>query len=61
MKRSPDNQIITSFIDISRIKFFLLRSPFFRTTRPLASSEATAYYRPALGRADGIPERENTL
>ena len=27
--------------------FFLLRSSFFRTTRPLASTEATAYYRPA--------------
>ena len=29
--------------------FFLLRSSFFRTTRPLASSEAMAYYRPAPG------------
>ena len=61
MKRSPDNQINASFIDISRIKwlvFFLLRSSFFRTTRPLASSEATAYYRPAPGRTDGIPERD---
>ena len=35
--------------------FFL--SSFFRTTRPLASSEATAYYRPAPGRTDSIPER----
>ena len=60
MKRSPDNQINASFIDISRIKWlaFLLRSSFFRTTRPLASSEATAYYRPAPGRTDGIPERD---
>ena len=38
--------------------FFLLRSSFFRITRPLASSEATAYYRPAPGRTDGIPERD---
>ena len=56
MKGSPDNQINASFIDISRIKwlvFLLLRSYFFRTTRLLASSEATAYYRPALGRTDG--------
>ena len=59
MKRSPDNQINASFIDISRIKWlvFLLRSSFFRTTRPLAISEATAYYRPAPGRTDSIPER----
>ena len=60
MKRSPDNQINTSFIDISRIKWlvFLLRSSFFRTTRPLASSEAMAYYQPALSRTDSIPERD---
>ena len=34
MKQSPDNQINTSFIDISRIKWlvFLLRPSFFRTT-----------------------------
>ena len=59
MKQSPDNQINASFIDISRIKWLvlLLRSSFFSTTRPLASSEATAYYRPAPGRTDGIPER----
>ena len=37
---------------------FLLRSSFFRTTRLLASSEAMAYYRPAPGRTDGIPERD---
>ena len=37
---------------------FLLQSSFFRTIRPLASSEATAYYQPAPGRTDGIPERE---
>ena len=62
MKRSPDNQINASFTDISRIKrlVFLLRSSFFRTNRPLASSKATAYlsthiYRP--DRTDGIPER----
>ena len=60
MKRSPNNQINASFIDISRIKWlvFLLRSSFFCTTRPLASSEATAYYRPVPGRTDGIPERD---
>ena len=59
MKRSPDNQINALFIDISRNKWlvFLLRSSFFRTTRPLASTEATAYYRPAPGRTDSIPER----
>ena len=34
---------------------FLLRSSFFRAIRPLASSDATAYYRPAPGRTDGIP------
>ena len=53
MKRSPDNQINATFIDISRIKwlFFLLRSSFFR------SSEVMAYYRPAPGRTDSIPER----
>ena len=28
------------------------------TTRALASSDATAYYRPAPGRTDGIPDRE---
>ena len=38
--------------------FFLLWSSFFRTTRPLASSEETAYYWPAHGRTDGIPERD---
>ena len=49
MKRSPDNQINASFIDISRIKWlvFLLRLSFFRTTSTDASSKATAYYRPA--------------
>ena len=59
MKWTLDNQINTSFIDISRIKwqFFLLRLSFFRTTRPLASSEATAYYQPAPGRTDSVPER----
>ena len=60
MKRSPDNQINASFIDISRIKWLvsLLRSSFFHTTRPLASSEATAYYHPVPGRTDGISERD---
>ena len=60
MKRSPDKQINASFIDISRIKWlvFLLRSSFFRTTKPLASSEATAYYRPAPVQTDCIPERD---
>ena len=65
MKRSPDNQINASFIDISRIKWlvfviavvFLLSSSFC-TTRLLASSEAMAYYQPAPGRTDGIPERD---
>ena len=38
--------------------FFLFRSSFFSTTRPLASSAATAYYRPAPSRTDSIPERE---
>ena len=38
--------------------FFLLRLSFFSTTRLLASSDATAYYRPAPGRTDGIPERD---
>ena len=37
---------------------FLLRSSFFHTIRPLASSEATAYYRPAPSRTDSIPERD---
>ena len=36
----------------------LLRSSFFCTIRPLASSDATAYYRPAPVRTDGIPERD---
>ena len=49
MKRSPDNQINTSFIDISRIKWLVFL---------LASSKATAYYRPAPGRTDGILERD---
>ena len=42
MKRSLDNQINASFIDILIIKWlvFSLRLSFFRTTRPLASSEA---------------------
>ena len=59
MKRSPDNQINASFIDISRMKWlvFLLRSSFFRTTSTIASSEATAYYRPTPGQTDSIPER----
>ena len=37
---------------------FLLRSSFFRTTRPLASSEATAYYQPAPGQTDSIYRRD---
>ena len=59
MIRCPDNQINTSFIDISRIKWlvFLLWSSFFRTTSTVASSEAPADYRPAPGRTDGVPER----
>ena len=53
MKQSLDNQINASFIDISRIKWLV----FFYCGRlssaqlvPLASSEATAYYRPAYRR-----------
>ena len=37
---------------------FFIVSSFFSTIRPLASSEATAYYRPAPGRTDGISERD---
>ena len=37
---------------------FLLWSCFFSTIRPLASSDATAYYRPAPGRTDSIPDRD---
>ena len=60
MKRSPNNQINASFIEILKIKWlvFLLWSSFFRTIRPLSSSDATAYYQPAPGRTDGIPERD---
>ena len=36
---------------------FLLRWSFFSTIRPLGSSDAMAYDRPAPGRTDGIPER----
>ena len=59
MIRCPDNQINTSFIDISRIKWlvFLLWSSFFRTTSTVASSEAPADYQPTPGRTDRIPER----
>ena len=59
MIRCPDNQINTSFIDISRIKWlvFLLWSSFFRTTSTVASSKAPADYQPAPGRTDSIPER----
>ena len=59
MKRSPDNQINASFIDISRIKWqmVLLRSSFFRTISTVASSEATACYRLAPSRTVSIPER----
>ena len=59
MIRCPDNQINTSFIDISRIKWlvFLLWSSFFRATSTVASSEAPADYQPAPGRTDSIPER----
>ena len=37
---------------------FLLWSSFLSTIRPLTSSDATAYYRPALVRTDSIPERD---
>ena len=40
--------------------FFLIRSSFFRTIRPLASSDATAYYWPAPSRTDGIPEKDQS-
>ena len=60
MKQSPDTQINALFIDILRIKWlvFFLRPSFFHTIRLLASSDATAYNRPAPGRTDGIPERD---
>ena len=38
--------------------FLKLRSSFFRTIRPLASSVATAYYQQVPSRTDGIPERD---
>ena len=34
-----------------------LHSTFFSTTRPLASSDAMSYYRPAPGQTDSIPDR----
>ena len=37
---------------------FLLRTSFFSTISLLASSDATAYYRPAPGRTGGIQERD---
>ena len=45
MKLSPDTEINTFLIDILIIKWlvFLLRSSFFSTIQPLASSDATAY------------------
>ena len=60
MKRSPDTQVNAFFIDMYRIKWlgFSLRSSFFCTIRPLASSNAMAYYQPVPGRTDGIPERD---
>ena len=52
MKRSPDNQINASFIDILRMKWlvFLLRSSFFHTTSTVGKLrrhpvEQTAYWR----------------
>ena len=42
MKRNPDNQINAFLIDISRIKWLVFLLSFFRTIRPLASSEVTA-------------------
>ena len=61
MKRSPNNKINASFIDISRIKWLVFfycgrLSSVQLHCRPLASSEATTYYRPPLGRTDRIPE-----
>ena len=60
MKRSLDTQI-NAFshwhLEISMASF-LLWSCFFSTIKPLASSDATAYYRPAPGRTDGIPDRD---
>ena len=51
MKRSQPNKHLFSltFRELNGY-CFLLRSSFFRTTRPLASSEAVAYYRPAYRR-----------
>ena len=37
---------------------FILRSSFFSTIISLASSNATAYYRPVTSRTDGIPRRD---
>ena len=63
MKRSLDNQINAFLIDISRIKWlvFFLWLSVFHTIRLLASSEATAYYRPAPSRTDSIPETSKTM
>ena len=63
MKRSPDTQI-NAFSHQhleNKMASFLLRSSLFSTIRPLASSDAMAYYRPAPGRTDGIPERDQGL
>ena len=59
MKRSPDNQINASLIDILRIKWLVCYCGRLSSAQlvPLASSEAMAYYRPAPSRTDSIPER----
>ena len=58
MKQSPDNQInaFSHWHLENKWLVFLLRSSFFCTIRPLASSDATACYWPAPGQTDGIPE-----
>ena len=61
MKWSLDTQINAFFqwhLENEMASFFLLWSSFFSATRPLANSDETAYYRPASGRTDGIPESD---
>ena len=54
----PNKQLFSlTFWDFNGY-FFFLWSCFFSTIRPLASSDATSYYRPAPGRTDGIPDRD---
>ena len=53
----PNKRLIHWHFEIKWL-VFLLRSSFFCTTRPLASSEAMAYYRPVPDQTDSIPERD---